>query len=67
MTTPTERTRSLIYAREFLLELLDPQLTPRVPRAIRREAGNRLRHYPTKMEIQQIPAGRGKVFFGEVE
>ena len=67
MTTATERTRSLVYARDFLLELLDPKKTPRVPRAIRREAGNRLRHYPAKWEIDQIAAGRGKMFFGRVE
>ena len=67
MTMPDERTRSLIYARNFLLSLLDPKKTPKVPRAIRREAGNRLRHYPSKWEIEQIPAGRAKMFFCEVE
>lgn len=67
MTTPVERTRSLIYARDFLRELLDPKKTPRVPTAIRREAYSRLRHYPGLWEIEQIPAGRGKIFFGRVE
>jgi len=36
MTIPSERTRSLIYARDFLFGLLDPKKTPKVPRAIRR-------------------------------
>ena len=67
MTIPTERTQSLIYARDFLLSLLDPRLTPRVPRTIRREAINRLRHYPSKWEIEQIAAGRGKIFFGKID
>ena len=66
MTTKTERTRSLIYARDFLLSLLDPKQTPKVPRWIRREAGNRLKHYPSSWEIEQIPAGRAKIFFGEM-
>ena len=67
MSLPDQRTRSLIYARDFLLSLLDPKKTPKVPRAIRREAGNRLRHYPSKWEVQQIAAGRGKMFFGQIE
>ena len=67
MTCPDERTRALIYARDFLLELLDPRKTPRVPRAIRREAINRLRHYPSKWEVEQIAAGRGEIFFGKIE
>jgi len=37
-----------------------------VPREIRREAGNRLKHYPSRWEIEQIPAGRAKIFFGEM-
>ena len=67
MTTNVERTHALVYARDFLLELLDPKQTPRVPRAIRREAINRLRHYPSKWEVEQIAAGRGEIFFGKIE
>lgn len=63
MTVPSERLNALIYARDFLLSLLDPKKTPRVPRAIRHEAYNRLRHYPSKWEIEQIPTSRAKIFF----
>lgn len=67
MTTPTERTRSLLYARDFLLQLLDPKLTPRLPKAIRREASNRLRHYPSKWEISQIGTKQEKTLFCRVD
>ena len=46
MTLPDERTRAVHAAREFLLDLLDPKKTPRVPRDIRLRAHSVLRHYP---------------------
>lgn len=66
MTTPAERLRAIVYARDFLLALLDPKQTPRVPKEIRIRAYDRLRHYPSKLEIEQIPTGRVKKFFGKV-
>ena len=38
MTLPDERYRSLIQARNFLLSLLDPKATPRVPNSVRKQA-----------------------------
>lgn len=52
MTLPNERYRSLQQAREFLRSLLDPKQTPRVPKAVRREAYRALRHYPNQYEIE---------------
>lgn len=46
MTIPTERTRSVLNTRQFLLDLLDPKKTPRVPMRIRERAYWCLRHYP---------------------
>lgn len=46
MTLPDERTRAVIAGREFLLSLLDPKETPRVPRAVRQQALRVLRHFP---------------------
>jgi len=51
MTLPSERRRSLLYARQFLLELIDPAKTPRVPKAVRQQALRVLRHYPYEFEI----------------
>ena len=46
MTIPVERTRAVLQTKQFLLDLLDPQTTPRVPRAVRQRAVRCLRHYP---------------------
>ena len=46
MTLPDERFYSIKRARQFLIDLLDPQKTPRVPRKIRDEAKSCLRHFP---------------------
>lgn len=54
MTVPTERYNSINNAREFLRSLLDPKLTPRVPKAIRRQAYWALRHFPSVSEMSLI-------------
>lgn len=67
MTIPTERTRAVIAARGFLFALLDPRQTPRVPRAIRRQAARVLRHYPFSFEVDAIALGDGRRYFGFVD
>lgn len=52
MTIPYERTRALIETRELLKRLQDPQETPRVPRWLREEARQLLRHFPTYSDIE---------------
>jgi len=54
MTVPVERTNAVIRTRNFLLDLLDPKKTPRVPRLIRQDAKNLLRHYPTEFDMSMI-------------
>jgi hypothetical protein len=54
MTMPFERKYAVINTREFLLELLDPKKTPRVPREIRRRAGQLLKHYPTEHYLNDV-------------
>jgi hypothetical protein len=46
MTMPDERRNAVNRTRIFLMDLMDPKKTPRVPSAIRKEAGSCLRHYP---------------------
>lgn len=59
MTLPFERYRAVKYAREFLLDLLNPKVTPRVPKSVRKEAHRVLRHFPLPFEMdmaaQQAP------------
>ena len=54
MTLPYERTRAVNFGREFLLELINPQKTPRIPKAIRKQAHDILRHYPSEVDMEVI-------------
>lgn len=54
MTLPIERTNAVIRTEKFLIDLLDPKKTPRVPRSIRQDARNLLRHYPSEFEMNVI-------------
>lgn len=54
MTLPDERYRAVRQARQFLLALLDPKKTPKVPRAIRQRAGDALRHYPGEYDMERV-------------
>ncbi len=65
MTLPDERSRAVKYARQFLLELLDPKATPRVPREIRKRAHAVLRHFPHDLDIETA-AEKAPEFFGEL-
>ena len=57
MTVPIERTNAVIRTQKFLIDLLDPKKTPRVPRSVRRQALHLLRHYPSEFDMNTI-AGR---------
>jgi len=65
MTTPYERTRSLLETNLFLHELQDPKLTPRVPAAVREIARKLLRHYPGYADIELVHKAL-PLFYGPV-
>jgi hypothetical protein len=65
MTTPNERTRSLKLAQNFLLKILDPKKSPKVPKAIREEAASILKHYPTDFHIDEAGRMCPEFFYGE--
>ena len=54
MTLPIERTNAVLRTEKFLMELCDPKKYPRVPRAVREEAGRLLRHYPSQYNMKYI-------------
>lgn len=62
MTLPNERTRSVIETRNFLLSLLNPKETPRVPKQFRQRAGRLLRHFPTELDMELVGEGKSEVF-----
>jgi len=52
MTLPIERKQAVIRTRQFLLDLLDPKMTPKVPKAIREQAYRCLKHYPLDYDVE---------------
>ena len=67
MTLPDERRRAVAWAREFLLELLDPSKTPRVPLEIRMRARSILKHFPTKLDLETAVKKAPDVFGPDYE
>jgi len=51
MTLPIERTNAVLHTERFLMDLLDPKKTPRVPSEIRKQASRCLKHYPRKFDM----------------
>jgi len=54
MTLPYERYNAVKWTEKFLIELLDPKKTPRVPRHIRERAYALLKHYPGGYNLDVI-------------
>ena len=54
MTLPDERYRSMIAADRLLKDLCDPNVTPRVPKAVRQRALHVLRHWPNTYYIDRM-------------
>ena len=57
MTLPDERYRAVLAAERLLRDLLDPRITPRVPRTVREQARRVLRHYPSEYDMQRCVEG----------
>ena len=62
MTLPDERYRAVLLTREFLMELLDTRLYPKVPSRVRDKARACLRHYPSTWDMQAASRGVPEVF-----
>ena len=54
MTLPDERYRALRCGQQMLMDLLDPKITPKVPKHIRKRALSILRHYPSSYHFTKI-------------
>ena len=67
MTLPDERYWALIKTEQFLMQLQDPKITPRVPRYIRDQAGSLLRHYPGTYYIEEIARKSPEILSPEIE
>jgi len=67
MTLPDERYRAVVQTRRFLLDLCNPQHTPRVPKLVRETARAMLRHYPSDWEMQAAARDCPAVFQERME
>jgi len=67
MTLPDERYRAVVQTRRFLLDLCNPDHTPRVPKLVRETARSMLRHYPSDWEMQTAAREAPQVFQERME
>lgn len=67
MTLPDERYRAVRMARQFLLDLMDSNKTPRVPSIIRNQARGILRHYPSDWDMDRASEACPDVFQTKME
>jgi hypothetical protein len=67
MTLPDERYRAVVQTRRFLLDLCNPEHTPRVPKLIREAARSMLRHYPSDWDLQRAARACPEVFQERME
>jgi hypothetical protein len=67
MTLPDERYRSIRQTGQFLRDLQDRTIYPRVPRAVRAEAYRLLRHYPTEYDLERLAEKSPNVIIREME
>lgn len=68
MTLPDERYRAVMWAERFLRDLASDTVNyPRVPKRVRQEARNILRHYPAEYEMKQAAEGAPTVFQERME
>ena len=64
MTLPDEAHRAVTQTRKFLVDLLDPKKTPRVPFAIRVQARRLVKHYPFDCEVEINTTSFAKIRIG---
>ena len=62
LTMPNERRNAVNHTRQFLVDLLDPTKTPRVPSAVRKEAYRCLKHYPGEYYMEEAQKQAPKIF-----
>ena len=59
---PNERRWAVNNTRQFLVDLMDPKKTPRVPKEIRKEAYRNLKHYPGEYYMDKAAVESPEVF-----
>ncbi len=66
MTLPDERYRAVKWAEQFLIRLSSGEI-PRIPKSVRDEARNILRHYPGSWDMHRAAQGAPEIFQEHME
>ncbi len=67
MTLPDERYRSLVQTKTFLMVLMSPHMTPKVPKDIRKQARWLLRHWPDDYHLEMMTIDMPNHFAKQME
>ena len=67
MTLPDERYRAVMDTMRFLTDLCNSDVTPRVPKVIRKQAYSLLRHYPSAWDMKRAAEYTPEVFQEKME
>lgn len=67
MTLPDERYRAVVQTTKFLTDLCNPDVTPRVPKVIRKQAYSLLRHYPSAYDMKVAAENAPNIFQERME
>lgn len=67
MTLPDERYWAIRKTEQFLSELCEPALTPRVPKYVRDRARNLLRHYPHEIDLERMAEKSPQIISPRIE
>jgi hypothetical protein len=67
MTLPDERYRAIRQTRQFLIDLCDRTVTPKIPRTMRAEAYRLLRHYPSDYDLERLAEKAPDVIIEKME
>jgi hypothetical protein len=67
MTLPDERYRAVMETMRFLTDLCNPDVTPRVPKQVRKQALSLLRHYPSAWDMKIASENAPNIFQKEME
>ena len=63
MSLPSEEAAAIESVRRFLFDLLNPKVTPRVPKAVRERARRVVKHYPYSVPLfvqRQVAEGTAR-------
>jgi hypothetical protein len=67
MTMPDERYNAVMETMRFLTDLCNSDVTPRVPKVIRKRAHSLLRHYPSAWDMKVASENAPNIFQKEME